>query len=296
MPIAHGFEYAKPDTLEEAVEILAARGDGAFVLAGGTDLVAWMRDDYVTPELLVDIKGIAELDGIAFENSRLTIGALTTFTDLIDSAQVQTNAPLAFEMAKTVASMGIRNRATVAGNICSAVPCCDAGPVLLAYDAEIRVTGPEGQRVIPAREWFVGNKATALGLGEIVTSLAIRVPPEAHGGAYVKLGRYRGEDLAQASVAVLALPRSEYRVAFGAVAATPVREPAIESLLMGKALDESLIARAQKLVAGETSPITDIRASKEYRALMLPVMLERGLRAAVSRLEGSGPEYGTRFV
>jgi xanthine dehydrogenase FAD-binding subunit len=296
MPIAHEFEYAKPDTLEEAIGILAARGEGACVLAGGTDLVGWMRDDLVAPAILVDIKGIAGLDGLALENGRLTIGALATFTDLIDSDTVRKNVPLAFEMAKTVASMGIRNRATVAGNICSAVPCCDAGPVLLAYEAEIRVTGPDGERAVPVTEWFRGNKVTARRAGEIVTSLVIEVPAEDHGGAYVKLGRYRGEDLAQASVAVLALPGNRYRVAFGAVAATPVRAPAIEALLKGKTLDESLIAAAQKLVAEETSPITDIRASKEYRALMLPVMLERGLGAAVSRLEGRGPEYGTRFV
>ena len=295
MPIAHEFEYVKPSTLEEAVAVLAER-PGAQVLAGGTDLVGWLRDEFVEPKVLVDIKGLDGLCVVEFRDAILTIGSLTTFTDLIESETVRSHAPLLYEMARTVASTGIRNRATMVGNICSAVPCCDAGPVLLVHEAELAVVGPSGERAIPVGEWFVGNKQTSIGDGEIVTSVRIPVPPDGHGAAYVKLGRYRGEDLSQASVAVMALPGNEYRVAFGAVAATPVRAPRIEALLRGHALDDAIIEKAKALVSEETSPISDVRASQEYRELMLPIMLERGLKAAVARRDGEGPEYGTRFI
>lgn len=296
MPIAHEFEYARPETIQEAIAILNEHGTGAQVLAGGTDVVAGLRDGLTTPGILVDIKGIAGLSGIEREGGILRIGALATFTDLIESEFTQTRVPLLHEMAMTVASVGVRNRATITGNICSAVPSCDSGPVLLVLDASIHVTGPNGERTIPIAEWFTGPKMTALGSAEIVTSVSLPIPQEEHGAAYVKLGRYRGEDLAQASVAVLAPPDNEYRVAFGAVAPTPVRAPKIEELLKGKILGDALIDDAKKLVPDETAPIADIRASREYREHMLPIMFERGLKAAVARLEGDGPAYGAQLI
>ncbi len=296
MPIAHEFEYVKPETIEEAVGILDKHGSSAHVLAGGTDIVPGLRDGLITPGLVVDIKGIAGLAGIECEGDVLRVGALATFTDLVESELIRKSAPLLYEMAMTVASVGVRNRATIVGNICSAVPSCDSGPVLLVLDASVHVMGPSGKRVVPITEWFTGPKATALGSAAIVTSVSLPVPPKAHGAAYVKLGRYRGEDLAQASVAVLALPDNEYRVAFGAVAPTTVRAPGIEELLRGKVMDEALIGDAKRLVANETAPIADIRASREYREHMLPIMFERGLRAAVARLAGDGPAYGARLI
>jgi CO/xanthine dehydrogenase FAD-binding subunit len=296
MPIAHEFEYAKPSGLDEAVRLLGAHGGGARVLAGGTDVVSELRDGLSAPDLLVDIKAIDGLDTIALEDGALTIGALVTFSDLIESEVVRRELPVLWEAARTVGSVGIRNRATVAGNICSAVPCCDAGPPLLVYGAAVRVTGPGGARSIPVAEWFEGPRKTALDPAEIVTSLTIPHPAERHGGAYVKLGRYKGEDLAQASAAVVAFPGNLYRVACGAVAPTPIRALGIESLMEGRDLTDALIEEAKGLVPGETAPISDVRASAEYRAHMLPIMLERGLRAAVERLRGRGLPYGTRLV
>ena len=296
MPIAHEFEYLKPGSVEEAVRLLDEGGPGARVLAGGTDVVSELRDGLIAPDLLVDIKGIAGLDAISFEDDVLAIGALATFTDIIESPAVRHHFPVLWEAAGTVGSVGIRNRATMAGNICSAVPCCDAGPPLLVYEATVRLTGPDGARSIPITEWFLGPRETALGPAGIVTSIAVPRPADGHGGAYVKLGRYRGGDLAQASAAVLALPANRYRVAFGAVAPTPVRASRIESAIEGREPADALIEEARVLVPMETSPITDVRASEAYRAHMLPIMLERGIRAAVERLGGVGPAYGTRLV
>jgi carbon-monoxide dehydrogenase medium subunit len=296
MAIAHEFDYVKPATIEEAASLLAKHGPRARVLAGGTDLIGWLRDDLVQPDVLIDIKGIAGLKDVALRGDGLSVGALATFSDLLDSAIVKERFPLVWEMAGRVGSTGIRNRATVVGNICSAVPCCDAGPVLLVFGAEVRVAGVRTKSAIPITEWFLGPQETSLAQGEIVTGVTLPLPEGSHGGCFVKLGRYRGEDLAQASVAVLALSADEYRVAFGAVAPTPVRAVRIEALLSGRPIDEQLIEDAKSLVQQEIAPITDIRATKEYRARMVSVMLERALKAAASRREGAEPAYGTDLI
>ena len=182
------------------------------------------------------------------------------------------------------------------GNLCSAVPCCDSGAVLLVYDATVLVAGPNGRRKVPLREWFLGPRKTVLKRGELATAVTVPLPKQKHGACFVKLRRYEGEDLAQASVTVLALAGNRYRISFGAVAPRPIAAERIEALLEGQALSGDLIQRAVRLVPAEIAPITDIRATKEYRAHMVGIMLERGLRAAVARLEGAGPEYGTSLI
>jgi len=260
MAIAHEFEYFKPKTLDETVELLVKYGSRAKILAGGTDLVGWLRDDFSKPEVLIDIKGIEGLSKIEFKDKILFIGPLVTFNMLIESEIIRKKYPLILEMSKTVASHGLRNRATIAGNICSAVPCCDSGPVLLVYNAEVHVNGSEGERRIPLSKWFMGPKKSALKEDEVVTGLIIPIPDKKHAGCYVKLGRYNGEDLAQASVAILALSDNRYRVAFGAVGPTPIRAKKIEALISVK------------------------------------VMFERGVLTATERLSGKGSGYGTALI
>ena len=296
MAIAHQFEYVKPPTLREAVRLLARYGGRARALAGGTDLVGLVSDGVVAPEVVVDIKGIPGLDRIEFKNGVLSIGALVTFSGLRESAVIARKFPVIREMTGWVASVGIRNRATMIGNLCSAVPCCDSGAVLLVYDAAVLITGPAGKRKVPLREWFLGPRKTVLKRGELATAVTVPLPKQKHGACFVKLRRYEGEDLAQASITVLALAGNRYRIAFGAVAPRPIAAERVEALLEGQALSDDLIQQAVRLAREEITPITDIRATKEYRAHMVGVMLERGLRAAVARLEGAGPEYGTSLI
>ena len=295
MPILQAFEYFKPPTVREALRLLAKHKTAA-VLAGGTDLINNLKEELDQPAVVVDVKGIAELRGIAFKDNVLTIGAATTFSELIESKIIQAKFPLIAEVAKTVGSVGIRNRATMVGNICSCVPCADSGPLLLAYEADVIVRGNKGKRRVSAAKWFLGNRKSDLKQGELVTAIEISRPAAKHAGCYVKLGRYSGEDLAQASVLILALPRREYRVTFGSVSPVPLRAHAIETLLNGHELRDDLIAQAQQLISQIISPISDIRASKEYRLHMCQVMFERGLRAAVQRLSGSSPAYGTSLI
>jgi carbon-monoxide dehydrogenase medium subunit len=296
MAIAHEFAYTRPATLPAAVRTLQRYGARARVLAGGTDLISLLAEGLVKPEVVVDIKGIASLNRIQLKDGRLHIGALVTFSDLRDSPILARRFPVIREMTGWVASMGIRNRATMVGNLCSAVPCCDSGPILLVYDAVVQVTGPAGKRTVPLSKWFVGPRQTVLKRGEMATGIAVPVPKEKHAACFVKLRRYEGEDLAQASVTVLARTGHRYAISFGAVAPRPVRAQKIEALLEGRALSASLIEQAVRLLPQEIEPITDIRATKEYRLHMSGVMLERALRAAAARLAGGGPAYGTSLI
>ena len=294
MVIAHEFDYRRPASLDEAIGILSEYPGSARLLAGGTDLVAWLRDDAVAPDVVVDIKDVPGLNGISVESDVISIGSLATFTELIESDLVREHAPLLVEMAETVASTGIRNRATMVGNICSAVPSCDTGPVLLVYDTTVHLAGPKGERSVDINDWFIGLRETALSDDEIVTRVDIKI--RRHGGVYVKLMRYAGEDLAQAAVGIVVYPDNEYKVAFGAVAPTPFRSTRIEDALRGKPLDETVVAEVVAMVDDEISPITDMRASAEYRRRMTEVMLERGLWEASERLAGTGTAYGVRLI
>ena len=286
MAISHEFNYEKPVSLDGALALLSRYKGSAKILAGATDLAVQLKEGTQTPQCLIDIKGLSELDTLEIQKGHLVIGANVTFQRLVESDLVRRELPMLSESALTVASIGVRNRATIAGNICSAVPSLDAGPVLLVYDAVVVVKGEKGAREIKITDWFKAPRKTALGDDELVVEIRIPIPGVKHRGVYVKLGRYRGEDLAQAGVGVLVTESSVYKVAFNAVGPVPMRSARLEALLDGKSLDDALIQQARSLVPEEIAPITDIRASKEYRIHMCQVMLERSLRAASDLLAG----------
>ncbi|MDY0149244.1 MAG: xanthine dehydrogenase family protein subunit M [Kiritimatiellia bacterium] len=296
MSIACEFDYAKAVSLKDALRLLARRvSGGAVPLAGGTDLVAWLRDGTAAPGRLVDIKGIKALCGIRLKAGQLWMGANTPFADIVESPLVRKHAPILVEAAGMAASVGVRNRATIAGNICSAVPCCDSGPALLVYGARIHVATSRGNKTIPAKRWFIGPRQTALPKGGIVTGISI--PIAKHAGAFAKLKRYRGEDLAQASVAVRVDPSGNWQVAYGSVAPTPIRGPQVERVLKGvKKPDAALVKKAAALAETEVAPITDIRSSAVYRRMMVGVMLSRAIPLAVRRVSGRGPAYGINVL
>ncbi len=296
MTIALDLAYVAPTSLEDALGQFAGADGSTMILAGGTDVIAMLRDDVIQPTRLIDLKRIPGLSSVEIREGSLHIGCLATFSDLLASDPVQDRFPGLEEMARLVASVGIRNRATVVGNICSAVPSCDAGPVLLTHDAVIHTAGPAGERAIPIDQWFVGPRRTAIEDGEIVTHLTIPVPRYHHGAAYARLSRTRGEDLAQASVAVLVEPGYRYRVAFGAVAASALRARRIETLLAGSGVDAETIDAAVDLVRDEVAPITDVRATARYRLRMCEVMLRRAVIAATGRAAGDGPRYDVTLV
>jgi CO/xanthine dehydrogenase FAD-binding subunit len=287
-------DYARPKLLNEALDIIS-KSLNPFILAGGTDLIDMIKEGTVQPEMIVDLKGIEQFKQITFKHDSLFIGAGVTFSELIEAKIIKEHFPVIADLSRTVASLGIRNRATMVGNICSAVPCMDSGPLLAAYDAEVITAGPKGERRIPAEKWFIASRKTAIEKGEIVTGISISSPGR-HGSCFVKLGRYEGEDLAQVNLIILALKDGTFRVSFGSVAPVPVRAKKIEHLINGITITSNLIEEACKLIEDEIKPITDIRATKEYRMHMAKIMFERGINAAISRLNGGGPEFGRNLI
>ncbi|MFH1018636.1 MAG: xanthine dehydrogenase family protein subunit M [Pseudomonadota bacterium] len=296
MPLIRDFEYHRPATLPEALALLARFGEKAAPLAGGTDLILGMKDEVKTPDAVIDLKRIAELSRLEVAGERLSIGALVTFNELIESREVKEKFPLVWESSRTVGSCGLRNRATMIGNICSAVPCLDSAGPLLVYDAEVVTVSTKGERRTPIEKWFVDYKRTARKADELVKSVECSAPKKGHGGAYVKLGRYAGEDLGQVNVTILKTAEKVWKVAFGAVAAVPLRATKVEALLAGKDLDGELLAGAKRLIEQEIRPITDVRATKEYRLHMARIMFERGAKAAEARLKGTAPAYGESLL
>ncbi|HOH78787.1 MAG TPA: xanthine dehydrogenase family protein subunit M [Candidatus Cloacimonadota bacterium] len=286
MAIAPTFEYARPRNLEEALRLKDQYRERALVLAGGTDLIANLREDMIHPELLIDIKDIPGLDKIVIEAGTLKLGPLVTFTQLIEFGPLGKSFPMLLDASRTVASVGIRNRATLVGNICSAVPSLDSAPPLLCHEAVVHCLSLEGERHIRIDDWFTGPRKTALKPDEIVTGITLQPVFHSGSGIYLKLGRYGGEDLAQAGWGILIDGANHYRVAHCALGPVPARASKIEALLDGNQLNEALIQQAMDLVPEEISPITDIRSSKEYRTHISKVILKRGLLAARERLAG----------
>ncbi len=288
MSILHDFEYFKPADLKTAVEFLDQFGNRAKILAGGTDLVVQMKENIHAPDAVIDIKGLAELHEILFEDNTLFIGACVTFSELIESEIIKQFFPLMKEMSLTVASVTIRNRATIVGNICSAIPSADSAPILLVYDADVILKSVSGERIIPIRDWFTGPKKTILRSDELVTGIAIPLPQKKNAGCYEKLGRYSGEDLAQAGVSILVFEDLQYKVAFCAVGPVPKRANHVEKFLNGKKISDDIIEEAKQLLKKEISSISDIRATEEYRTHMMSVMFERGLKKVIAQLQGGG--------
>ncbi len=285
MAIPYEFGYEKPATLEDALQLLDNKDMIARLLAGGTDLANEIKQGFRVPELLIDIKGLDALEKIETVGNRLHIGALVTFDMIRRSRLIRDNAYILYEAAGLVASSGIRNRATMVGNICSAVACMDSAAPLLVHDAVIHCLSKEGAREVPVQKWFVDNRKTLIRENEMVTHVSLSLPEIKHAGAYQKMMRYAGEDLAQANVGVLLFADGTCHVAFGSVGPVPKRSPKLEAHLKAKETGAESIAEAKEMIDSIIKPITDVRASKEYRMHMTKVMFERAMTAAVERLK-----------
>ncbi|MGB6370422.1 MAG: xanthine dehydrogenase family protein subunit M [Atribacterota bacterium] len=274
------FEYLKPDSIKKTISILSQFGEKAQILNGGTDLIVEMRDKIIQPEYLVDIKAIPQLNRITYnKQDGLNIGATVTLNEISNSKVVQTHYPILVKACKTVGSYQVRNRATLAGNICNASPAADTAPPLLVLEAKVNIIGPTGEKIVPINKFFTGVKKNILKKGEIVTSITIPPIKGKWVGVYLKQGRKKEVDLATVGVAVVCI-RDEVRIALGAVAPVPVRAFKTEELLRGKTIDESLLEKAGKSALTEVSPISDIRSSQEYREEIIKVLVRRAILQA----------------
>lgn len=283
------FELERPQSLEEAISILEKFGNRAMPKAGGTDLLMWMKDRLVTPDVVVDLSLIPDLAGVNFSQKEgLRIGAMASCTEVLESSAVKAHFPALYDACLSHSDWLIRNRATVVGNVCSAVPSGDVMPALYCYDATVHIAGPRGERIIPISKFILGPRKRDLGVGEIVTHILVPLPEGKTSGCYLKLGRRNALDLAQIGVACVALNGSngrEYRLAYGAVAPTPLRANLVEEMLKGiKAPDDDTLEQASALAKEAVKPIADVRASVEYRLAMVGELTKRAIKICVERL------------
>jgi len=279
------FAYVRPDRLDRAVALLLEHGPAARLLSGGTDLIVRMRLGHVRPAVVVDTKHVAELrDEIVETRGGLQIGARVTMTTLIEDARVRQHFPALVEAASVVGSVQIRNRATLAGNICNASPAADTAPALLVYGAVANIAGPGGSRRLPLTEFFSGPGRTALVRGEIVQSIDLPVPQGPTGAAFGRITRRRGVDLATINLCGLVTSGGEGRFAFGAVGPTPFLAIDASGALADEPVDGGTRDAAFQALTAGARPITDVRGSREYRSAMLDVMTRRTWALAIDRL------------
>ena len=281
----HTFAYARPASLEEAVALLAEHGPDARVLAGGTDLVIRLRDGSARPTVVVDLKRIRDLaPGIRMVGDMLEIGATTVMTDIAADPLVRRNAPALAEAAAVVGSVQIRNRATLAGNICNASPAADTAPALLVHAATVVAIGPGGTRRIPLDEFFVRSGVTTLARGEIVTAIEIPAPASRITSAHQRRTRRRGHDLASVTLCCGVDDAGVTRVAFGSVGPRPLLRLDTAGVLADPSASPEARAAAFETIFTDARPSArSMRAGPEYRVAMLRVLGRRALATALER-------------
>lgn len=280
------FRYERPTALADAVALLEAYGPDARLLAGGTDLIIRLRDATIRPRVVIDVKRIAELDpGIRQVGDRLVIGATTVMTDIAADERVRRRFAALAEAAAVVGSVQIRNRATLAGNICNASPAADTAPSLLVYGAEVVAAGPAGTRRIPITEFFVRSGHTTLAPGELVTAIELPVPAGRVAAVHVRRTRRRGHDLASVTLACAVDKAGITRIAYGSVGPRPVLVVDDSGALADPAVPDQLKAPILERMFADASPSPrSMRASPGYRLAMLRVLGRRALQTAIGRL------------
>ncbi len=280
----HEFDLVRPRSLNEALQVLAVGSPDVLPIAGGTNLTVDMRSGRYEPRVVVDIEKLPELKGIRRENGQVCIGGGVTIAELLKDRLIAETAPGLKAACAVFANPLIRNRATVGGNLVDGSPAADTAPSLLALDAEIELTSQDGRRRLPLDEFFIYVRKTARQPNEVVTALRWAVPAPGSGCAFYKLGLRKADAISVVSVAVVLEVQAgvcqKARIALGSVAPRPLRAKSAEQLLTGKPLTRALFEEAAA-IAGETiSPISDLRASADYRRLTTIALTRRMLEKA----------------
>ncbi|MEX1296992.1 MAG: FAD binding domain-containing protein [Candidatus Limnocylindrales bacterium] len=287
------FAYERPTTLAEATRLLSEAGEGARLLAGGTDLVVGLRDDTIQPEVVVDLKWIEELRGeaIVVRDGRFTFHALATMTQIEHDVRVLGRLPALAEAARVVGSVQIRNRATLAGNICNGSPAADTVPPQLLHGAIVVIAGPAGERrqsidhfMLGARRPGPDKRKVDLRPGELVSAIEIPVPPDDFSAAYTRLVRRKGTDLASITLGVSVDGEGVTQVAYGSVGPRAFLTRDESGVLADASADRRQRAGVlDELLRQATPSPRSIRAAPDYRLAMLPVLALRALDTALER-------------
>ena len=278
------FDYIKPKSIDEALDLLGENKNGDVkVYAGGTDVIPRLKSRLIqTPKILIDLKGIPELDYIQYdEKDGLRIGALATISSVAHSSHVRENFGILSQAAGSIASTQVQNRGTIVGNICNAVPSADSAPALLCLGAKLSCVSSRGERLLDLEDFFTGPNETALNPDELVKEIRIPIMPLQSKGVYIKLSPRSRMDLAVVGVgAVVAQDNGlikEVKIALGAVAPIPMRAKRAEDVLKGEKVRAETVLKAAETASAESEPIDDHRASAEYRKMMVEVLVKRAI-------------------
>ena len=279
------FDYYTPDSVEAASKLLI-EDEGAMILSGGTDILTKMKNGVIAPKALISLRNVPGLKKIEYVKGRgVVIGGASTHNDLIFSEVLNRRYNSVSRTAQTMAANQVRHAGTVAGNIITAVPSADLPPILIALGATVTLVCVHGTRSLPLEEVFLGPGRTVLKRDEVMTEIVI--PDQAMtGSAYFKYALRKAGALATVGVAAAVQMEGavikDIRVAFGAVAPVPMRAPKVEAFLKGKEAAEETLAEAAAIAHDECKPITDHRASEEYRRDLVGTFTKRAIRKAIA--------------
>jgi carbon-monoxide dehydrogenase medium subunit len=282
------FEYRTPKNLKEVNATLKEFGSDAKLIAGGTALVIMMKQRLVRPTCLVSLRSVRGLNGIELKNGGIAIGGLATHREVEGSALIRRRLPMLAETYHHVATLRVRNMATVGGGLAHADPNQDPPPSLIALGATVKATSANGSRVIPLDEFFKDYYETVLEQDEIITEVMVPKPAPNTGAAYIKFLPRTADDYATVSAAaVLTLDKTkktiaDVRIALGSVGVTPIRAKGAEDLLRGQPLKADAFAAAGEKAKEAVDPVSDFRGSAGYKKDMAAVFVRRALEKALA--------------
>ena len=284
--IPPAFDYHAPHTVAEAISLLGSLGPDAKLLAGGHSLLPMMKLRFAQPSHLIDLNRIPALRGIREEGGTLVIGAMTTESELIDSALLQAKAALLPEAARLIADPQVRNRGTIGGDIAHGDPGNDHPAIAIALDATLVLQGPGGQRSIKAENFYHGTYMTELAEDEILVEIRLPALAPNTGCAYEKLKRKTGDWATAAAAVVMRIDGgvvSQVRIALTNLAPTALRATDAEAALLGKPLSAATITDAANRAMAVCDPADDLRGDAEYKTAMAGQMLRRAIAKAAAR-------------
>jgi carbon-monoxide dehydrogenase medium subunit len=281
------FEYYAPKASGEALDLIKRLGSRAKVLAGGTDLLNMMKEKLIKPECLVDINNVAEFKGIAYEPGKgAVIGSTTKVSEVEHSAIIREKYYALHQAAGELGSTQVRNMATIGGNSCHASPAAETPTPLVTLGARVVLSSISGERELPLEEFITGNRETALAEGELLTKFILPEPAPKSASRYSYIGLRDAMEIDAVNMAVnLVLDEDgrtikDLRLVMGSVFPRPLVSKEVPAIMVGKEFSADLVEKAAQAVAKEAKPISDIRASEEYRREVVPVLARRLLQEA----------------
>ncbi len=285
-------DYQAPTSLSEAVSIMAANGDRAYPLAGGTDLLVQLRGGRREADVVLDTKKIPELNGIKLDDNGLQLGAAVPCYQIYQDAAVAAAYPGLIDAASLIGSIQIQGRASIGGNLCNAAPSGDSIPPVITLGGEAHINGPNGWRTMPTEDFCTGPGRNALQNGELLVAIQLPAPAANSGTAYLRFIPRNEMDIAVAGVSsTVTLDASgqtiqSARIALASVGPTPILATAAGDSLAGKAVSDEAIEEAGRLASEAATPITDMRGTIRQRHHLVAVLTRRTLNIAIRRARG----------